>query len=173
MQSTNMGDELKVQKDIIKLQTRVNLRTECLTLYKEEYMRAYPHPVHTRNADVTEYAVNAEKHYSKIKDASIEDLLTLPFPIPLQDNFDSVMQFGKINNKLNDSADEQTLVLLMEYNAALKERAQDLKQRNDIAAKLIDIEENSKMKGNVSVINADLLGVLNKITSVVLLIIIF
>ena len=113
------------------------------------------------------YAVSAEKHYSKIQEASNEDLLTDQFPIPLVDTFNSVVRFGKINNRLNDSADEQTLVLLMEYNTALKERAQELKQRNEIAAKLIDIEENSKLEGNVSVVNADLLGVLNKITSVV------
>jgi len=78
-----------------------------------------------------------------------------------------VLQFGKIHNKLNDSADEQTLVLLMEYNIALQDRAEELKQRNDIAAKLIDIEENSKLKGNVSVVNTELLGVLNKISNVV------
>jgi len=167
VQSTNMADELKVKKDIIKLQTRVNLRTECLTLYREEYLRTNPLPIQTRNADVTEYTLNAEKHYNRIQETSIEDLLINQFPIPLSDTFNSVTQFGKINSKLNDKADEQTLVLLMEYNTTLKERAEELKQRNDIAAKLIDIEENSKLKGNVSVINADLLGVLNKITGVV------
>ena len=148
----------------------INLSNEQRTLeasvlfFTESYNKGYPKSPQATREHRDEFKTKQQLCIQIVSEATAEELLNTKFE-HWNDNFDSIKEFKKISKSIQTQDNRDIMCLMQKCMSDIEEHTAKRERQNKVKEELVNLQERSQQKENISSLNAVLLNLMNKVSS--------